>query len=249
MKTNQSTFKLLYPLLLAAMMASGVASATQSSSTLAVVGHSPIVENVNISPLTPTLGQELSVSYDYNDVDGDAEASSIKWLYNGTVVAGQTAKQFTPVLKNEVGYACADFQVTAEVTPKSLTGDPKTGMTKVSAPVTVLLNLPIIPGYTFPETAVKNWSQAEAYCVALGGRLPSRAELQAVFNTYTSGGTNDQLAEKYGWPMFGGRCGGTYTDYWTGDRYGSGGHYVIYMDTGGVGFTSNNSLSQVTCVR
>ncbi|KAJ8739034.1 hypothetical protein H9Y13_13040 [Aeromonas veronii] len=251
-KTNsmyKSNFKLHYPLLVTAVVIGSSAIASPSSLTPAVIGHKPTVDNILLDKTAPVLGDTLNVTYDYQDIDGDADASTIKWLYNGIEVAGQTAKQYTPVLNinTGVGNACGDFQVAAEVTAQSHTGDPKLGTAKTSAPVSVALAT--IPDFTFPDTTTRNWDDAKKFCEAKGMQLPTRAQLQTVFNTYTSGGANYEMAEIYGWPLNGGRCGGSYFIYWTSEAHSSGYHWVVRMDIGTAYGGLDTFDRQVTCVR
>ncbi|MFH7527856.1 hypothetical protein AB2J22_21325 [Aeromonas sp. A5] len=246
----KSNFKLHYPLLVTAVVVGSSAIAGPSSLTPAVIGHKPTVDNILLDKTAPVHGDTLNVTYDYQDIDGDADASTIKWLYNGTAVAGQATKKYTPVLNimTGAGKACGDYQVAAEVTAQSQTGDPKLGVTKTSAPVTVAL--PTIPDFTFPDTAVFNWGNASKFCEAKGMQLPTRAQLQTVFNTYTSGGTNYEMAEKYGWPLVGGRCGGRYSYYWTSDPHSPGTHYLVSMSNGIDYYDIQDSYdsAMVTCV-
>ncbi|WP_421285481.1 hypothetical protein [Aeromonas veronii] len=57
------------------------------------------------------------------------------------------------------------------------------------------------------------------------------------------------MADTYGWPMIGGRCGGNYGDYWTREEYQTGSHYFVYMNTGIADYNYDFNFSQVTCVR
>ncbi|MGR1225468.1 hypothetical protein ACUVMQ_21245 [Aeromonas veronii] len=229
----------------------GLLWAKETTLTPDVVGFKPVANNVVIDNPSPTLGDTLNVTYDYVDEDGDAEATpGIKWLYNGEVVAREVGASYTPALNTNTGTgnSCGDFQVTAEITPTSQTGDPLTGDIKQSPPVT--LSLPTIPGFTFPETTVRNWSDANIFCQAQGMALPTSAQLQAVFNNYTSGTNHYQLLQNYGWPMYGGRCGGSSTSYWTSEvASGSGSRYhnVVSMFSGTVGVGYETSGFQVTC--
>ncbi|UXB09957.1 hypothetical protein GP476_00115 (plasmid) [Aeromonas dhakensis] len=234
-------------------MTTGLVWATQPvNPTPKVVGFKPEVSNVAIDKQSPTLGDELTLTYDYKDKDGDADASSIKWLYNGAD-AGATGAKYTPALNinTGTGNACGDFQVAAQITPTSQTGDPLRGDVKQSAPVTV--TLPTIPGFTFPDLVIRGWSDADAFCKSQGMTLPTVAQLQAVFSTYTSGGTNYTMAQKYGWPLPGGRCGGAnniYANYyWASDAYGSASHYVVQMTSGSTTVSGNTNDGRVSCVR
>lgn len=255
MKANQNPFKLHCPLLLAAMMSSGFASAVPSVSTPAVVGHKPVVDNVVIDNSTPKVGDVLKVTYDYSDVDGDAKgATRFSWLYNGSPVAGQTSGTYTipePNINTNTGLgnACSlrgNIDIEVEVTPVSLRGSPLTGDTKRSAAVSVIST---IPNFTFPDTTTRTWADANAFCQAQGLVLPTRAQLQSVFNTYTSGSTNSHMATRYGWPL-NGRCGGSTEHYWTSEVSGTGVYWRVYMITGqSFNNTGNGSRYHVTCVR
>lgn len=230
-----------------------VVIAIESNDTPPLVGYKPTVDNVVIDDQSPKVGDTLTVNYDYNDVDGDADASTFKWLYNGTAVAGETTKQYTPVfnIMTGVGNTCDDFQVVAEVTAQSQTGDPRVGTAKVSAPVTVQLDLPYTPNsnFTFPEVNARNWGSADSYCRTRSLRLPTRAQLRSLYNTYTIGSTNYQMAQRFRWPMSGGRCGGVTDNYWTSEYSGDGSHFVINMAHGWESGLGDYIMHQVTCVR
>lgn len=250
MKINQTKFKLHYPLLLAAMMTAGVASASQSTATPAVVGHKPTADNVVIDNPAPNLGDTLNVTYDYNDIDSDIEATSaISWLYNGTPVVGETASSYTPVLNTNTGTgnACSDFQVLAEVTPQSQTGDPLIGDAKQSPSVSV--RLPVIPGFTFPEPVPLNWHDADAFCKAKGLSLPTEAQLTELLNIYAASGGNLVMSQQYGWPLQG-RCGGVGSSriYWSRDPADAGEHRAADLSLKFTGNVLDSNLGSVTCV-
>ncbi len=231
-----------------AQQAIAIAQAEESLITEPVVGHKPTAENVRVINSNPVLGDTLNVSYDYGDVDGDVEGdTAIKWLYNGNPVAGQTAKDYTPQLdiNTAPGQACTDFQVAAEVIPVSLGGDPLIGDTKQSEPVTVKLNLPLIPDFTFPDTTTRTWHDANAFCQAQGMSLPSRGQLTDLHASYASGG-GYELAEKYGWPIVD-RCGGRALGYWTREVTGAN-HWAVVLYNGSAISTADTTLSHVTCL-
>lgn len=218
--------------------------ANNSQLTEKIVGHKPVITNVKIDKLTPQLGETLTLVYDYSDADQDAEATpSVKWYYNNSLVAGQEGKAYTPIFKYETGTgnACNDFNISVEVTPKSMTGDPNIGDITTVAPVTVAINLQAIPGFILPDTAQRTWSEANAFCASKGAHLPTVSQLKNVFADYTIGGTNDQMSQKYGWPLLGGRCGGVTAYYWTNTQdpvtkahydvsMMDGSEFVLYFD-------------------
>ncbi|MFB2776780.1 hypothetical protein [Shewanella xiamenensis] len=230
----------------------GQVHANNSQLTEKIVGHKPVITNVKIDKPTPQLGETLTLAYDYTDADQDAEAApSVTWYYNNNPVAGQTGKAYTPIFNyiTGSGNACTDFTIRADVTPKSITGDPKIGDTTIVAPVTVAINLQTIPGFILPDTITRTWSQANAFCISKGAHLPTVAQLKKVFSDYTSGGINDQMSKKYGWPLLGGRCGGGYATYWasTQDPISSG-HYDVNMMDGGEFVTKfDDSLYHTAC--
>ncbi|HDO1315554.1 hypothetical protein [Aeromonas veronii] len=226
------------------------AHATESNPTPTLVGHKPVAENVEIDNKTPVLGDTLTVTYVYKDKDDDQEsASTIKWRYNGAEVAGENGVSYTPKLNTVTGLGnpCSDFWITAEVTPVSLSGVPNVGNLVESSPVNVELNLPEIPGFTFPETTRRTHAEAIAYCTLKGGRLPTGSELQEVFNKYTSGGVNLDVSQKYGWPQAG-FCGGATHGYWTSDVNVDGDPYRVNLNDGGFYDKDDpNIISHVTC--
>lgn len=212
--------------------------ANNSQLTEKIVGHKPVITNVKIDKSTPQLGETLTLVYDYTDADQDAEATpSANWYYNNNPVGGQTGKAYTPIFNHVTGSgnACTDFTISAEVTPKSLTGDPKIGDPTIVDPVTVAINLQTIPGFILPDTVQRTWSQANAFCATKGAHLPTVAQLKKVFIDYTSGKkNNDQMSAKYGWPLLGGRCGGATASYWTSTQDPvTKGHYDVNMMDGG----------------
>lgn len=211
--------------------------ASNSQLTEKIVGHKPVISNVKIDKPTPQLGETLTLVYDYTDADQDAEAApSVTWYYNDFPVTGQTGKAYTPIYNYVTGSgnACTDFNIHAEVIPKSVTGDPKIGDIKPVAPVTVAINLQAIPGFILPDMAQRTWSEADAFCASKGAHLPTVEQLKKVFKDYTSGGMNEQMSAKYGWPLAGQRCGGAMNSYWTSTQDPvTKGHYDVNMMDGG----------------
>ena len=57
-----------------------------TSSTVTVGNTLPTVTNVSISPSNVVYGTNLTCSYSYSDIDGNADSSTIAWSVNGTNV-------------------------------------------------------------------------------------------------------------------------------------------------------------------
>ncbi|HDO1318486.1 Ig-like domain-containing protein [Aeromonas veronii] len=110
----------------------------------------------------------------------------------------------------------------------------------------------MITRFLKPDPATMNWLDADNYCNNIGRRLPTVAELRALFvEVSSSPGVNYALCHVHGWPMDG-KCGGTYDDYWTSEEYvphGTSAHAVVYMHTGAVGGFGDTQPSQVVCIR
>ena len=95
-----------------------------------VPGNAPTATSVSIDG-TVAVGSVLTGKYTYSDANGDPEGTStFKWYRadnaagttNKTVIAGATAKTYTPVAADRHKY------LVFEVTPKSATGIPDTGV-------------------------------------------------------------------------------------------------------------------------
>jgi len=88
--------------------------------------------------------------------------------------------------------------------------------------------------WSSPNEKVKNWNDAYAYCASMGERLPTQAELSAL---YSSG----VLAKARGW---------TLVNTWssTPNPGVPGTHYAVNLDLGGVGWGNDKDGYYVTCV-
>ncbi|QTL94388.1 hypothetical protein AjGTCBM29_02251 [Aeromonas jandaei] len=229
------------------ILSTGPVMAMQSADTPDVVGHKPTIGSAAIDKAAANLGDTLNVTYsNYDDIDGDAEgAVLVEWLRDGIADPGQTSSSYTPTLELSTGRACTDFSVTANVTPTSRTGDPRTGDAVPTGATQI--TVPTIPGYLKPDVVQREFADAEAFCRSQGMVLPTLAEALSLFNTYTHGGTNTDLATKYGWPLAG-LCGGKVNLLWTRDLRGVGRAGVATHD--GSVWTLNESGHSVhtTCV-
>jgi len=225
--------------------------ANNSIPTPTVVGHKPIAKNVIIENINPNLGDELKLYYEYEDYDSDVTGVPIvTWYYNGKEVSGQKSMSYTPVFDpiTGEGVECKDVTVHAEITPKSITGDPQYGDKVTTQSVNVSINLGVIPGFIKPSAIIYNsWSSANSYCISQGARLPTVAELKFVFNTYAQT-TGFSMSSKYGWPLQSARCGGNSNSYWASDVAPNGTHYDVSMYDGSeYYFITDNSPYHVAC--
>lgn len=233
-----------------ALMLGGLAAAhaAQSSLSTPVVGHMPIASAVTLTPAAPKVGETVSVSWAYDDADGDVQsASTVQWLLNGVVVAGQVGTSYT--LPSDAG----NKTLQARVTPVSAApASPAVGVAASSATVTIA---DLMARFTRPGTFL-SWNNADAYCRQLtpAARLPTRAELQELFIDATSataiGQINTDMCDVYGWPLPD-SCGGNGNHYWTSESDSRVGyHHIVDMRDG----TSNQTGSDVskrpfTCIR
>jgi YVTN family beta-propeller protein len=100
------------------------------SSGVTILNSPPTATNVMITG-TPALGQVLTGSYTYSDVDGDLQGVSMfQWLRNNIAIAGATSITYTIVSADQ------STTLTFEVTPVAQTGT-SPGMPVQSAGVVV----------------------------------------------------------------------------------------------------------------
>ncbi len=119
--------------------------APTTSAGVTILNSAPVASNVTISG-TPNVGQNLTGTFTYSDVDGDPQGTStFRWLRDG-VATGNTTTTYT-VLVTDVGHV-----IEFEVTPVAATGA-SPGAAVTSAGVTItqstttisINNLPVSP--------------------------------------------------------------------------------------------------------
>jgi len=95
-----------------------------SSSAFGPVNSAPVASLVTIDDTSPEIGNMITGSYVYDDVDGDSEGSSyFRWLRDGTEeITGANSKTYT-VTNDDAGRT-----LTFEVTPVAGDGYPDTGI-------------------------------------------------------------------------------------------------------------------------
>eukprot|EP00903_Cladosiphon_okamuranus_P004406 g4404.t1 len=119
----------------------GVASgAAVISSTVSVSNSAPFASNVTISDDnggSTVVGDSLSGSYDFSDIDGDTEGTStFRWLRDGAAIPGATSSSYTLVA------ADSGAEISFEVTPVAATGE-AIGIAQVSSALSTTNSAPV----------------------------------------------------------------------------------------------------------
>ncbi|WP_343530136.1 hypothetical protein [Yokenella regensburgei] len=196
-----------------ALINSGVAYAVVTVATDTVKGRPATVNNATITNqsapgLNPAQGDELVVTYIYNDPDAipeDTSLSTYAWMADGStvgeLVTGNTL--FIP------GASSLDKYLTVQITAaESSPSDPDKAPMVESAPTLA----PVLPPRSEFESlyhltnSVQRWGDAYMYCANRGERLMSIAELQELFVTYTRAkaigeDSGDDLEKTYGYAL------------------------------------------------
>lgn len=209
------------------------------------VGSVPVA---TVSPISGpvTVGDVLTANYTYSDADGDAEgATEIRWHSQRGNFTGVTGPTYT-VRGGDAGDVVFFY-----VTPVALTGAPKQGYA-TSSGFSTSVAARAVGNFLAPDTTLRNWADADAYCRNQGVRLPTVAELRAVRASALSGGASN-MCETDGWPlesMCGGIAAAANTYYWTSDVVGSN-HEAVYMFSGGLldGVAADAFSFAVACTR
>lgn len=189
----------------------------KSSPTAALAGKpgaAPVADAVTVSG-SPIVGQVLSSSYLYSDADGDLEgATTIQWNRAGVAIAGATQSSYRLVTADQ------GSSVSVTITPIAQTGVPKVGTAVQSTALQVVGNT---DNFLQPDTAVRTWGEADAFCQSQGGHLPSGSELQQLYVDATTATAadgsqrNQDMCSLHNWPLGAGGCGGSTTYYWSSD--------------------------------
>ncbi|MBW4199741.1 hypothetical protein JW310_24200, partial [Enterobacter cloacae subsp. cloacae] len=173
------------------------ANAVISEPSDTVKGRAPTatdlkIQNTTAPGLNPAVGDALEGSYTFTDPDGTAEAvgsgdgvnntSLVRWRDESDVIPGSYNYIFVPKAAQNKQF------LTLQVTPFSQEpSDPVSGAIVLSAPTAA----PVLPSRTefnalWHSTSDRmRWGDAYMYCANQGMRLPSVAELQEAFITYT----------------------------------------------------------------
>jgi hypothetical protein len=80
-------------------------------------GRAPVASNLALDPPTPALGDTVTLTYEFSDLDGEREqGTTVQWLRDGQVIQGATAFSYT---LSEAEGDKAGQRLVAEVTPKT----------------------------------------------------------------------------------------------------------------------------------
>jgi hypothetical protein len=219
--------------------AGNVQAAVASAAVTTGTPTAPTASAVSISG-TAQVGQTLTGSYTYADVNGDPQGTStFRWLRNGSAIAGATASTYTLVAADEGN------TISFEVTPVA-TVAPTTGTAVVSsATATVTTGYVSQGGLTWSpnNTTVSargytDWDTANTYCTTstingqTGWRLPTWSELVSLANSGAIAG--------HGWASYA---------TWSSTPNGTNIYLLVDVSSGSVsnGYYQNNFY--VSCVR
>lgn len=112
-----------------------------STAQVTVSNTAPTVSNVSVSPINATSSDTLSCSYNFSDVDGDSDQSSVSWTVNGNVVSQQSTLS--------TGYVAGD-SVLCSVTPNDGTAN---GSAVSASPITIGNSVPSVSSVSIsPQT-------------------------------------------------------------------------------------------------
>lgn len=235
------------------------ATAIESEATLSVIGHKPQLKPLILPEGSLATGASVRVS-DYvkvgnpvslgdmginlstllTDSDGDREGGSvIEWSVDG----GSWVMSEIFTADTEDG----GQRLSVRVTPKTLTGIPNIGDPTVSTN-SIIIKSGIIQRFTLhPNKITLTHADAVSYCNSIGMRLPTLAQLRAVFFEGTSlkePASNTEMCSRYGWPL-GSLCGGSLNAYWANT-------YLDYlrMNAGTEGkHASGTNIANVACIK
>lgn len=202
------------------------------------------IANISAPGLNPAAGDTLQGKYVYDDLDGTAEdrtKTEFSWSLDGTTTEVNIGDElYTASSEGMKKY------VSFGVRPVSV--EPSDPLMAPGFAFSLPMSAPILPSrtefnslYHFTSGAKMRWGDAYMYCANQGMRLPSVAELQEAFITYTrsnsigENSTNDIL-NTYGVnasPVV-----------WSSDAFGNDPderHTYVYMPEDGR--TANNANS------
>ena len=112
--------------------------------------EAPTLTSLTIQPSNPPPGASLWVSYNAQDINGDALTTTIEWRRNGTVVGDQQVLYISPLRNDQIS-------VTVTVSDGRLSATATTSITIGNPPPTLTLTVtPSLPDTTADLTAVTN---------------------------------------------------------------------------------------------
>jgi hypothetical protein len=251
MDLSMHTVKLI--VLCAGVLCGSPLLAAPSSSPLSapIIGRvptatNPVIINLTAPGMNPAQGDQLKATYVYTDPDHDLvdPAKSVySWSANGAAISAATTDTFTPTVAQNKKFL--SFAVTPASMPPA---DPSKATVPANSPNS---SAPVLPSRTqLANEFIKapnnmRWGDAYMYCANQGERLPTSAELQTLFTTYTRAnavGEDSQrdIVNTYGWP------GGV---HWTSYGNDSTHSYVYIQEDGRVVGNSNSNTYPFACIK
>jgi hypothetical protein len=223
-----------------------------SPQTDAVIGRAPtittpVLSNLSAPGRNPAVDDQMEASYTFSDVDGDAEDSNngvFQWKADASNIANATTKTFVPTAAQLKKFLT--FDATPGTNP--LITDPDRA---VSAVTSLPSGGPVLPSRAQLASEFINaptnmrWGDAYMYCANQGERLPTVAELQTLFTTYTRANavgedSRGDIVNTYGWTG-GVRWANTGSDV---------SHDYVYIHQDGRRNSNDNSSNQpVACIK
>jgi hypothetical protein len=208
---------------------------------------SPVLINKSAPGKNPAIDDQIDASYTFSDVDGDAEDSSngvFQWKADGSDIASATTKAFVPTAAQLKKFLT--FDVTPGTNP--LITDPDRA---VSAVTSLPSGGPVLPSRAqLASEFIKapnnmRWGDAYMYCANQGERLPTVAELQALFTTYTRANavgedSRGDIVNTYGW------TGGV---HWSSAGNDSTHDYVYIHTNGQRNSNVNSNTYPFACIK
>lgn len=226
-------------------------AAEVSTPTDPVKGRPPtasglVISNVSAAGKNPAQGDQLKATYVYADPDDDLEdpAKTVRnWLAGGQVISGATTDTFTPTAAQNKKF------LSFAVTPESmLPADPNKAVAPIVSPDT---GAPVLPPraqlaneYTASATPL-NWGDAYQHCAGLNARLPTAAELKALFVTYTRANavgesSSGDIVNTYGWAN---------QVHWANTGSDTQHDYVYLQDDGRQSSSGNETTYAFACAK
>ncbi|WP_395948444.1 adhesion domain-containing protein [Aeromonas mytilicola subsp. aquatica] len=91
--------------------------------------------------------------------------------------------------------------------------------------------------YSTPDGSLRQWDDANNYCISQGLRLATDDEMRALYKAYP----NNEISSKCKWP--------TDEPYWESDQASSSSHFYVHLNNGN-SYTRPDSFEHyVTCIR
>ncbi|PNY78677.1 hypothetical protein, partial [Pseudomonas fluorescens] len=112
-----------------------------SDATQPANGHAPVASNLAFDKVQLAIGDTVTLSYDFQDVDGDLEqGTTVRWLRNGEAIQGATSFSYT--LEEAKGDKPAQ-RLSVEVTPKTNTSSSEPAVGPIASLEAIVVGDPL----------------------------------------------------------------------------------------------------------